>query len=120
MPGSTASSSILVQGFATNIPSDNKVWIIVYDTAQNVNHYYPNFTPVSIESDGHWTTSTIIGTDNDTGAVFYIYAVILNHEGQEDLNAYFQKLANNSTTAVMLSLPSGIVKSEMTAVVRGK
>ena len=119
LPASTVGSSVQVKGESHNIPAGNKIYVIVYVTAHNVNRYYPNLSPVSVQANGDWYDSAVIGALNDVNATFFIFATLVNPQGQQALESYIQNSErNNNIYSGMLSLPEGITIYSMTGVIR--
>jgi hypothetical protein len=120
LPASWVGSSVQVQGESHNIPAGNKIYIIVYVTAHNVNRYYPNLSPASVQANGDWHDSAVIGASNDVNATFFIFATLVNHQGQDAIEKYIKNSENNNNIfSGMLSLPEGITIYSMTGVIRG-
>ena len=117
--GSFASTTVQVQGYSQNIPAGEKIWVVVYDTANNNNKFYPNKNPSTVYANGDWQDSANLGGANDVNYTFLICAALVNKEGQDKINNYWQSNANQpNTNPGWTSLPDEIKIYALTAVIR--
>jgi hypothetical protein len=112
--GSKVPQSITVQGTACHIPNDAKLWVLVMP--DNVTAYYPQPDPITVSSDGKWSTTAFIGpTSANVVRGFVLYPALANREGNAAIYTYFKTAPNYQP---LNPLPEGIQLMSQVHVVR--
>jgi len=101
-----------VNGTSQNIPSDQKLWIVVYDGGL----YYPMVdavTPVN----GKWSYNTPIGTASHINTTFTILTVLVNNSAQNTFKNWTE-VFDTPKHEDMGELPSGTTVCDKVTVTR--
>lgn len=76
-----------VSGTSQNVPSDQKLWILVHEG----NLYFPTIDRVQINTDGTWKYNLTIGQTGDTGKSFDIITVLADSSAQSAVQSWYQQ-----------------------------
>jgi len=112
-PLGTANIEEVANGTAKNIPSGQKLWILVYP--HKAQKFYPQ-GEANIKNE-KWTLAIRLGNPENTTEQFDIVAVLANQAAQDELNDYKK---NNSVNKGpwMWQLPNGAIEYNRTTVTR--
>jgi len=88
-PNSTVKMNTIVYGSASNMPSGQTLWLLLYNPQLRL--YYPQDPPVTIQPNGKWTEQVYVGGANDTGKEFAISAVLAD----QNSNNFFVNYTNH-------------------------
>jgi len=116
--GGNVSVTEVVQGTSLNIPEGQVIWIAV--SVPNLNRYYPMAHPASVEWNGEWSSQTTLGREIDVGGQFDIISMIVNQDGQNEINSYFAYSVDHVTNYYpgLPHLPSGTTVYDLVRVTR--
>lgn len=114
--GSKVPELITVQGTACHISNDKELWLFI--GSNGVPGYYPQSGPIIVSSDGQWSVSVYIGSDNssDVGGGFILTPALADKEGSAVIQNYIKHSGN--TTNSLDPLPGGIQLMNQELVVR--
>lgn len=95
-----------ISGFSKLVPSDKKIWIVVFPLAAN--KYYPQDRYVDIQPDGQWSSVAYIGIkDKNIDEPFDIIAVLVNLEAQQGFEKYSRDSKAKQEWQGLDNLPEG-------------
>ena len=71
-----------IRGTYRNVPSDFRIWIVVYSHSDRV--FYPHQSHAIITNQGNWVSYNVnIGSSVDSGEEFDIIALLVDNKAQE-------------------------------------
>jgi hypothetical protein len=116
--GATVSKIIEVGGTSKGISAE-RLWICVYPPG--VSRYYPpdkRDFPISMASNGSWSTKVVIGRDVYTGSEFKLCAVVVDEKANRKIIEYLDKCKANKSWPGLKQLPEGAEIYDKIAVTR--
>lgn len=106
-----------IRGVSKLLPSDKKIWIVVFPLAAN--KYYPQDRYADIQPDGQWSSVAYIGIkDKNLDEHFDIVAVLVNPEAQQVFEKYSRDSKANQEWLGIDNLPEGSQVYDRISVVR--
>lgn len=114
--GSQVPLTVTARGSAFNVAQGRELWILV--AVDGVTGYFPQQGgPITIESDGTWSSLITIGVDKDAGKKFEIYTALVDQSGRDAINQNFSQTPSPNYVGIY-PLPSGIKLMNKVRVVR--
>ena len=106
-----------IKGTSQLVPSDKKIWIVIFPLAAN--SYYPQDRYADVQPDGQWSSVAYIGMkDGNVGEYFDIITVLVNIEAQHVFENYSKESKAKQKWLGLDTLPEGAQVYDRVTVVR--
>ncbi len=106
----------IVKGASQNITAELLIWIIVYP--HEIDRFYPQDKPATIQAEGNWASSTLIGVEDDVGKKFDIITVLADESVNKEFEDYLTEAVKVGVWQGLKVLPQGAVIYDRITVTR--
>jgi hypothetical protein len=118
--GSHVGSQVIVYGTWSNIPSDQRLWLVVYSSVTDI--YYPQVGPIPLyhndgsASSGVWSGLVYVGNQNSVNQTYMIIAVLANSTADNAFTNYLAGANANYNYTGLPELPQGASECSIVSV----